>query len=133
MARREANEEIHVEITTNDFDESQQRSLGDFSSSRADDDTFEILEAEGKPQDLDFEMISRPATGADGDLVSIASSQRSIVGPNRSHVDLVFKKASEDANADALLILPLQIGVEQEVCFYVSLNKTYKLIKCFDY
>jgi hypothetical protein len=116
LVRREAQEEIHVEITTNDFDESQQRSLADLSSSRADDDTFEILEAEGKPQDLDFELVSRPATGADGDLVSIASSQFP-AGPNRSLVDLVFKRPAEEASADALLILPLQIEADQQVRF----------------
>lgn len=47
-------------------------------SSQNEDDTFEILEAEAKPHDLDFEMVSRPGTGADIDLISVASSQKSI-------------------------------------------------------
>ena len=87
LVKRDAIEHIQVEITTNDFDESQKHSLlGTYLallesfimncsdlSSQNEDDTFEILEAESKPQDLDFEMVSRPDTGAELDLISVSS------------------------------------------------------------
>lgn len=98
LTKREAVEEIHVEITTNDFDESQKRSLID-SSSHAEDDTFEILEAEAKQQELDFELVSRPGTGIEEDLISITSSQLGAI-IKRSHVSLMFKRLNEEAKSE---------------------------------